>query len=117
MRQAGIIAAAGIVAMTTMVDRLAEDHANARRLAKGLAAIKGITLEQDVIPTNIVLFTLSSELSIDRFNQGVEKAGLKLSPRGDNLFRAVTHRMVSSQDVDEALACVEKVCHELYRTA
>ena len=113
MRQAGIIAAAGIVALDTMVGRLADDHANAKHLAAGLATVKGIVLEQDDIPTNIVLFTLSPELSVSEFNNGLEKAGVKLSPRGGNLFRAVTHRMVSSLDIDEALARIKTVCRKL----
>ncbi|MFH0769492.1 MAG: low-specificity L-threonine aldolase [Chloroflexota bacterium] len=115
MRQAGIIAAAGIVALETMVDRLAEDHANARRLAQGLAAIKGITLAQDNIPTNIVMFDLSPRMSVSEFIEGLENAGVKVGSRGANLFRAVTHRMVSSSDVDEALACIETVCRRLNR--
>ena len=113
MRQAGVIAAAGIVAMTSMVDRLAEDHANARRLAEGLASVSRISLEQDEVPTNIVLFKLSEELPVDGFIGGLEKAGLRLSPRGGNLFRAVTHRMVSSSDIDEALARINTVCRAL----
>ena len=61
MRQAGVVAAAGIVALETMVDRLAEDHANARRLARGLADIKGMSLAQDDTPTNIGMFAPSSK--------------------------------------------------------
>ncbi len=114
MRQAGIIAAAGIVAIETMVDRLAEDHTNARRLAQGLASIKGITLAQDTIPTNIVMFDLSPEIPISKFTEDLEMAGVKVGWRGGNLFRAVTHRMVSSSDIDEALAHIGTVCHSLY---
>jgi len=72
MRQAGVIAAAGIVALETMVDRLAEDHVNAKRLAQGLAGIKGIILAQDEIHTNIVMFHLSRELSVVEFVEGLE---------------------------------------------
>jgi threonine aldolase len=113
MRQAGIIAAAGIVALETMVDRLEQDHANARRLAQGLAGIKGITLAQENIPTNIVMFNLSPDLPVGEFIEGLEKAGVKVGSRGGNLFRAVTHRMVSSSDVDEALTRIGTVCHVL----
>ena len=56
MRQAGIIASAGIVALDTMVDRMADDHANARKLANGLNQINGITIEPDKLPTNLVFF-------------------------------------------------------------
>jgi threonine aldolase len=115
MRQAGVIAAAGIVALETMVDRLAEDHANARRLAQGLASIKGIRLAQDDIPTNIVMFHLSPELSFVEFVEGLNKAGVKIGLRDGRPFRAVTHRMVSSSDIDEALTRIETVCRRLHR--
>jgi threonine aldolase len=117
MRQAGVIAAAGIVALETMIDRLAEDHVNARRLAQGLASIKGIRLAQDDIPTNIVMFDLSRELSAVEFFEGLEKAGVKVVLRDGRPFRAVTHRMVSSSDIDEALARIETVCRKLHRRA
>jgi threonine aldolase len=113
MRQAGILAAAGIVALNTMVDRLVEDHANARRLGEGLANISGIVLGQDKIPTNIVLFEVATDLPLDKFNQGLEKAGVKVGPRGGRLFRAVTHRMVSSEDIDEALARIAAMCRKI----
>ena len=117
MRQAGIIAAAGIVALETMVDRLREDHANARRLAQGLADIEGITLAQDNIPTNIVMFQLSPELSAREFMEGLEEAGVKVGLRNGRPFRAVTHCMVSSSDIDEALTRIETVCRRLRRRA
>jgi threonine aldolase len=117
MRQAGVIAAAGIVALETMVDRLAEDHANARRLADGLAGIKGMSLAQDEIATNIVMFHLSPELSVVEFTEGLEKAGVKIGLRDGRPFRAVTHCMVSSSDIDEALTRIEAVCRRLHRRA
>jgi len=117
MRQAGVIAAAGIVALETMVDRLAEDHASARRLAQGLAGIEGITLAQDDIPTNIVMFHLSPELSVVEFVEGLERAGVKIGLRDGRPFRAVTHRMISSSDIDEALTRIEAVCRRLRRRA
>ena len=117
MRQAGIIASAGIVALETMVDRLAEDHSNARHLAEGLANIKGITLAQDNIPTNIVMFDLSPELSVTDFFEGLERAGVKIGFRDGGPFRAVTHCTVSSSDIDEALTRIEAVCRRLHRRA
>ena len=113
MRQAGIIAAAGIVALDTMVERLVEDHANARRLAQGLADIKGITLAQENVPTNIVMFELWPELSGGEFMEGLEKAGVKVGLRNGRPFRAVTHCMVSSSDIDEVLTRIETVCRRL----
>jgi threonine aldolase len=116
MRQAGVIAAAGIVALETMVDRLAEDHANARRLAQGLAGIKGITLTHDEIPTNIVMFHLWPKWSAVEFMKGLDRAGVKIGFRDGGPFRAVTNRMVSSADIDEALTRIEAVCGNLART-
>jgi len=113
MRQAGVIAAAGIVALETMVERLAEDHNNARRLAQGLTNIEGITLAQDDIPTNIVMFDLSPELSVAEFFKSLERAGVKVGLRDGHPFRAVTHRMVSSSDIDEALTRIEAICRRL----
>jgi threonine aldolase len=117
MRQAGIIAAAGTVALETMVARLAEDHSNARHLAEGLSGFKGITLAQDEIPTNIVMFDLSPKLSNSEFFEGLEKAGVKVGYRDGGPFRAVTHCMVSSSDIDEALTRIETVCRRLHPRA
>jgi threonine aldolase len=113
MRQVGVLAAAGIVALETMVDRLREDHTNAKRLAQGLVNIRDVTLEKDDVITNIVMFDLSPELSAGEFTLGLEKAGVKVGSRGGSLFRAVTHRMVSSSDIDEVIVRIETVCHRL----
>ena len=113
MRQAGVIAAAGIVALETMVDRLAEDHANARRLARGLASIEGIRLTQDEVATNIVMFGLSPGISADEFVVGLEEAGVKVIALGDDMVRAVAHCEVSTPDIDEALVRIEAVCRRL----
>jgi len=115
MRQAGVLAAAGIVALETMVDRLAEDHANARRLAQGLAVIKGISLAQEQIPTNIVMFHVLPPLSPVTFIQALDAAGVKIGLRDGRPFRAVTSRMVSSLDIDEALTRIEAACRKLHR--
>ncbi|MFC1864271.1 low-specificity L-threonine aldolase [Chloroflexota bacterium] len=115
MRQAGVLAAAGIVALETMVDRLAEDHANAKRLAQGLARIKEITVTHDDVPTNIVMFALSPELSSAEFTEALLQSGVKVGSRGNNLFRAVTHRMISSSDIDEAIIIIETACRQLYQ--
>ena len=114
MRQAGIIAAAGILALERMVARLAEDHANAKRLAQGLRRIRGITLTQEEIPTNIVMFELSPELSRAEFVKGLERSGVKVGLRDGHPFRVVTHWMISPQDIDEALTRIEAVCQRLH---
>ena len=79
MRQAGVIAAAGIVALETMIDRLADDHANARKLADGLALIPGLTLAQEEVPSNIVIFDLSPSLPVVDFIAKLDLAGIKVS--------------------------------------
>jgi threonine aldolase len=113
MRQAGVLAAAGIVALETMVDRLAEDHTNARRLAAGLARISGITVVNRSPPTNIVMFDLAPEIAVNEFVTRLAAKGVKVGSRGGNLFRAVTHRMVSATDISEAVTHIETVCVEL----
>jgi len=113
MRQAGVLAAAGNVALNTMIDRLAEDHVNAKRLASELSLIESITIAQKNVQTNIVLFTVAPELSAAKFIAKLNEQGLKISPRGGNLFRAVTHRMISENDVDEALSRIKSVISQL----
>jgi threonine aldolase len=105
MRQAGILAAAGIVALNTCIERLAEDHANARRLAVGLARIPGIAVS-GTPATNIVMFQLLPPFKGTDLLREAAGRGVKLSPRGGELFRAVTHRMISSDDIDDALELI-----------
>ncbi len=105
MRQAGILAAAGLVALDTMVDRLADDHANARRLAQGLANIDGLTVDPDSIQTNIVIFDVDQSVGMasDLINALKEEDVLVSSP-GPHSIRMVTHREVDSADIEDALA-------------
>lgn len=110
MRQAGIIAAAGIVALEQMVDRLAEDHANARRLAAGLARIPGIELVTREVQTNIVFFRLTDErFTVPRFIAAAARQGLRIGELGHGRIRAVTHAGISAADVDEAAAIIERI--------
>ena len=110
MRQAGVIAAAGIVAIQKMVSRLAEDHANARRLAEGLAHVPGFTVHPEKVQTNIVNFDFP--LATPDFKAQAETRGVKFLYRGERTVRAVTHRMVSAADIDEALERLEKLVRE-----
>jgi threonine aldolase len=102
MRQAGILAAAGIVALEKMIDRLAEDHANASHLAQGLSTIHGIEVAGRC-QTNIVMFEVAPGVPGQEFVLDMESRGVRLSPRGGQAFRAVTHRMIGAGDVQEAL--------------
>ncbi len=103
MRQVGVLAAAGIVALDTMIDRISVDHANAANLSKGLARIPGIRITAPT-PTNIVMFEVTGGVSGVDLAKDMNARGVRLSHRGGQLFRAVTHRMVSGEDVDEAVS-------------
>jgi threonine aldolase len=111
-RQAGILAAAGIVALESMVDRLREDHDNARRLAVGLSKIPGIRIDLETVQTNMVVFTAKEAgfKTPEAFLERLKAAGVIASPRdvGDEI-RAVTHREVSSKDIDTVLEAVRSV--------
>lgn len=105
MRQAGILAAAGLVAIQTMVDRLREDHANARRLAAGLAKLPGLGLDLDAIQTNIVIFNVDgSGRTAAELVAALGERGVKCSPRDASHVRMVTHRHVTREDIDYTLA-------------
>jgi threonine aldolase len=108
MRQAGVIAAAGVVALETMVERLAEDHANAKRLAEGLAALPGIALDPGRIETNIVIGEVAA-LTAATFAEGLAEKGTKISLMGGRKFRMVTHHGITSADIDRALAAAAAV--------
>ena len=110
MRQAGVIAAAGIVAIQKMVGRLTEDHANARRLAHGLARIPGIILDPERIKTNIVIF--EPPTTAPDFIQRMLAHNVKFSYLGGRIVRAVTHRLIGEADIDEALNRIETLVKE-----
>jgi len=110
MRQVGIIAAAGVVALEQMVDRLAQDHANARRLAEGLAEIAGLSVDPERAQTNIVYFDLLDEgLEHDQFLVRLHEGGVKMSSPGPRRFRALTHYGIEAEDIEKALAVVRQV--------
>ena len=113
MRQTGVLAAAGIVALETMVDRLAEDHANARRLAQGLARLPGIVLDPGQVSTNIIIFEMApAALAPADLVAGLASRGVKLSAIGGQRLRAVTHCGIRTEDVDHAVAAVEAVVQD-----
>jgi threonine aldolase len=105
MRQAGVLAAAGIVALETMVDRLVEDHARARELAAGLARLSGIIVDPARVESNIVIFALAPDaISPAEFVTGLALRGVKLTAIGERKLRAVTHSGINGNDVSRALA-------------
>ncbi len=111
MRQAGIIAAAGIVAIEEMVDRLADDHANARALAEGLATIPGIKIDPATVQTNIVIIELQG-LDRLRFQQAMRDRGVLCSGAAPKV-RLVTHHGIERSDIDEVLERTRKAVASL----
>ncbi len=113
MRQAGIIAAAGIVALKSMVDRLAEDHANARALGEALAS-QGYAIDLGTVQTNIVIFWMDGlKTTAPEFVARLKEEGVKANAFGDRRVRMVTHFGVERVDIDytvDVLAKLKKEC-------
>jgi threonine aldolase len=111
MRQAGILAAAAIYAMDHNVERLAEDHANARRLAEAVATLPGIRLDPRHVETNIVIFDLDESLGAAAdFVQRLRERYVWVIPTGPSQVRAVTHLDVSREQIDRAIAVFRELC-------
>jgi threonine aldolase len=112
MRQVGVLAAAGLVALSDTPDgtvaRLAEDHANARRLAEGLAALPGVVIDPREVETNLVYFELGADVPHDgaAFCKALLARGVRMVALGPRRVRAVTHLDVDAADVDAAVAAV-----------
>ena len=115
MRQAGIIAAAGIVALERMVGRLAEDHANARTLAEGVAKLPGVRIDLASVQTNIVIFAVgavgkrSAETATQEIVQGCAARKVKVHAIGPAAIRCVTHKDVDADDIRRALDAVAEI--------
>ena len=104
MRQAGVIAAAAIVGLTEMVERLPEDHRRARRLAEGLAQIDGIGVDLETVQSNIVIFRPDRDrISGEEFIGGMAEGGIRVSNYGLRGLRMVTHYQITDEDVEKAL--------------
>ena len=105
MRQAGILAAAALYALDHHVERLADDHANARRLAEGIRPIERLELVYDPIATNIVFFRVDPALgTAAEFSAALRAEGLGMLADGPDTIRALTHLDISAEDVDRAVA-------------
>jgi len=109
MRQAGIIAAGGVYALRHHVKRLAEDHANARRLAEGLARLPGVRLDPSTIETNIVFFDLTGSLTAPAAVERMLAHGVRMGALGARTIRAVTHLDVDAAGIERALAVARDV--------
>ena len=110
LRQGGVIAAAALVAIEQMVDRLSEDHENAQILARGLAEIDKISVDPDAVQTNIIMIdVLHPTTDAQSVSEALALEGVKISAVSQKRLRAVTHYGISDQDVKEAIAVVQKV--------
>jgi len=109
MRQVGILAAPGIIALTDMVDRLMEDHERTKRLASAIAEMPGIKLNLDHIQTNIIIFDLNHpRLSIPEFLTELKKSGILASAvRGG--IRFVIHKDINDRDIEKAIFAFENI--------
>jgi threonine aldolase len=115
MRQAGIIAAAGIVALETMIDRLAEDHLNARALAEGLGLVAGINVWPVKRRTNMVVFDVDGEADeSQRFNAAMRDRDVLIGARGRSSFRAVTHYGISRREIDRVVSAASEAAAEAF---
>src|SRR6267378_990758 len=108
MRQVGVLAAAGLIALDQMVDRLAEDHAHARTLAEGLAELPGVRCDLSRVQTNLVFFEVDS-MPAPQFIAECANRGLLSDSVGPNRVRFVTHYGIEAGDIQSAL----KICDEV----
>jgi threonine aldolase len=110
MRQAGILAAAGIVALETMVERLAEDHRRAQNLAAGLAKITGLRLESAIPPSNMVFAQLEDGVASNaaEIAARIKEFGVRVGAVGPKRFRMVTHYWIDDQGIERAVRAFRK---------
>ena len=109
MRQSGVIAAAGLVALNEMIDRLPEDHACARRLAEGLASISGVAIDLETVQSNIVIFRPSAGIDHETVIARMVEHGVRISNYGTRGLRLVTHYEIDDTAIERALAAAEAV--------
>ena len=103
MRQVGVLAAAGLIALEKMPARLHEDHANARLLAEALSHMECVDIDLDAVETNIVIFKLTGDMSAADLVARLKARGVLISTVGPNAIRMVTHHDVSREDCLQAI--------------
>ena len=115
MRQAGVLAAAGIIALESMIDRLADDHARAKKLARCLAEIPGIELDPGTPYTNMVFLSLSAEVPLNAKETAaaLEKFGVLVGATGSRRFRLVTHYWIDDSGVEQAVQAFSQVLSQV----
>jgi threonine aldolase len=113
MRQAGILAAAGVVALETMIERLSEDHVRARNLALGLRQVPGLVLDQEIPATNMVFLSLSPEVNSNASEivEKLKRLGILVGDTGLRSFRLVLHYWITDSGVEQTVAAFRSVLH------
>jgi len=110
MRQVGVIAAAGIVALETMIDRLEEDHLNCRRLAEGILGMPGLSVDMESVETNLLYFTVNHpRYTAPQLVARLQEEGVLCLNLGPRSIRMVTHKDVDAQDIERTLAVLGRI--------
>ncbi len=111
MRQAGILATAGIIALEKMTTRLNEDHVRARHLAEGLSENRGVVLDAGTPATNMIFFNLASnvKLSANEVAEKIKVFGILVNASGERRFRLVTHYWIDDAAVDKTVSAFKAV--------
>ncbi len=111
MRQAGILAAAGIIALEKMTGRLVEDHTRAKNLAEGLRQLPGLIFEMGMPATNMVFFSLAAEVkcSTEEYMEKLKERGVLIGATGEQSYRLVTHYWIDDEDVERTVEAFRQV--------
>jgi threonine aldolase len=113
MRQSGLIAAAGIYALDHQIDRMADDHANARLFAEKVANLPGISVDLETVQTNMIFFDVSGAgITAQQMETGLTNQGVKISAVSGARLRAVTHLDISSDDIEDAANAIRAVLEQ-----
>ncbi len=111
MRQAGVLAAAGIVALDNMVERIHEDHLTARLLAEGLSSLPGISLDKGMPQTNMIFIAIDTNghLSASQMSQYLSEKGIRVGALDESHLRLVTHYWITRKDVEDTIKSFKEI--------
>ena len=111
MRQAGVLAAAGLVALREIAPRVHEDHATARQLAEGLGALPGIEIDPEHVRINLVFFRLADDVPLTAFEvvERLKQKNIWVGVLGTSRFRAVTHYWITPKHIEQVVAAFRDV--------
>jgi threonine aldolase len=109
MRQSGILAAAGIIAVETMIDRLAEDHLRARTIAESIAKLPGITVDLRSVQTNMIYFNVQNALE---FAESMKEQGVLCNVLYGDAIRLVTHYEISDENAKDAVNVIARLAEK-----